>query len=86
MTPIWVESIGYVAAVLTTVSFLPQAIKTFRSRDTRAISLGMYRVFVIGIACWLVYGILLESWPMIIANVITLALSGAILMMKQRFG
>ena len=86
MTPFWIELIGFIAAALTTSSFIPQAIKTFRSRDTQSISLGMYVIFTIGIACWMVYGVLLESWPMIIANLITLSLAAAILGMKLRFG
>ena len=86
MTPFWIELIGFVAAALTTSSFIPQAIKTFRSRDTQSISLGMYVIFTIGIACWLAYGVMLESWPMIIANLITLSLAAAILGMKLRFG
>ncbi len=86
MTPFWIEFIGFTAAALTTASFIPQAIKTFRSRDTRSISLGMYVIFTIGIACWLAYGVMLESWPMIIANLITLSLAAAILSMKLRFG
>lgn len=86
MPPFWIEFIGFTAAALTTFSFIPQAIKTFRSRDTRSISLVMYVIFSIGIACWLAYGVLLESWPMIIANLITLSLAAAILAMKLRFG
>src|SRR5687767_3526924 len=53
---------GYVAATLTTVAFLPQTIKTIRSRDTRSISLWMYLVFTVGVVFWLVYGIVLDSW------------------------
>lgn len=73
---------GYVAATLTTLAFLPQALKTLRTRDTRAISLGMYVVFTVGVVFWLVYGFVLESWPMILANTVTLVLSLAILSMK----
>jgi MtN3 and saliva related transmembrane protein len=73
---------GYVAATLTTVAFLPQAIKALRTRDTRSISLGMYVVFTVGVAFWLVYGFVLDSWPMILANTVTLVLSAAILGMK----
>lgn len=80
------EWTGYVAATLTTIAFVPQAIKTLRSRDTRSISLGMYAVFTVGIAFWLAYGIALQSWPMIVSNIITLALSGTILSMKLRYG
>jgi len=76
--------IGTLAAVLTTVSFLPQVYKTWKSRDTSGISLSMYAIFVTGIACWFAYGIALDSWPMIISNAITLLLSGSILVMKIR--
>lgn len=80
------EWIGYVAATLTTIAFVPQAIKTIRSRDTKGISLGMYVVFTLGIACWFGYGLVLHSWPMIISNVITFVLSLTILVMKLRHG
>lgn len=80
------EWMGYVGATLTTLSFLPQAIKTIRSRDTHGISLGMYAVFTVGVAFWLGYGIVLMSWPMIVANIVTFALSTTILAMKLRHG
>jgi MtN3 and saliva related transmembrane protein len=80
------EWTGYVAATLTTLAFVPQAIKTIRSRDTRSISLGMYVVFTIGLAFWLVYGIFLHSWPMILSNAVTLGLSSTILALKLRHG
>jgi MtN3 and saliva related transmembrane protein len=83
MTAEWT---GYVAATLTTLAFVPQAIKTIRSRDTRSISLGMYVVFTIGLAFWLVYGIVLHSWPMILSNTVTLGLSSTILALKLRYG
>lgn len=79
------ELFGYCAAVLTTVSFVPQAWHTFRTRDVRGISLGMYSVFTAGVACWLIYGLLLGAWPIVMANVITLGLAGGILVMKLRF-
>ncbi len=80
------EWAGYVAATLTTAAFVPQAFKTIRSKDTRSISLGMYVVFTIGIAFWLVYGIALHSWPMIVSNIVTFGLSATILAMKLRHG
>ncbi|MEN9397870.1 MAG: hypothetical protein RLZ81_2400 [Pseudomonadota bacterium] len=80
-----IDAIGYLAAVLTTASFLPQAWHTFTSRDVSGISLGMYSAFTAGIACWLVYGCLLGAWPIVIANAITLVLAAAILFMKLRF-
>lgn len=80
-----IDFIGYAAALLTTASFLPQAWHTFTTRDVSGISLGMYSAFTAGIACWLAYGWLLGSWPIVIANTITLALAAAILFMKLRF-
>ena len=79
------DLIGYLAAVLTTCSFVPQALHTFRTRDVRGISLGMYSVFTVGIALWLVYGLALGAWPIVVANAITLVLAGAILAMKLRY-
>jgi MtN3 and saliva related transmembrane protein len=80
------EWFGYVAAILTTSSFVPQAIKTLRSRNTSGISLAMYVIFTVGVALWLVYGIFLVSWPMIFANSVTLLLSVSILLLKLRYG
>ena len=79
------EWTGYVAATLTTVAFLPQAVKTLKTRDTRSISLGMYIVFTVGVGFWLMYGIYLHSLPMIVSNVITFGLAAAILAMKLRW-
>ena len=81
-----VDIVGSLAAILTTVSFVPQAWHSFKTRDVSGISLGMYSVFTVGVALWLVYGLLLGAWPLIIANSITLALAAAILTMKLRFG
>lgn len=80
------ELIGYLAAALTTCSFVPQALHTFRTRDVSGISLGMYSVFTVGIALWLVYGLALAAWPIVAANAITLVLAGAILGMKLVYG
>jgi MtN3 and saliva related transmembrane protein len=80
------DLIGYLAAGLTTLSFLPQALHTFRTRDVSGISLGMYSMFATGVALWLVYGLLLGSWPLIAANSVTLTLALAILVMKLRYG
>jgi len=79
------DLIGTLAAVLTTISFLPQALHTFRTKDVRGISLGMYSAFTLGVALWLIYGLLLGAWPVVIANVITLALASTILVMKLRY-
>jgi len=80
------EWIGYIGALLTTGSFIPQAIMTIRTRDTRGISLGMYVIFTTGVAFWLVYGIALDSGPMIVANTVTLGLAGTVLALKIRYG
>jgi len=80
------EWIGFVAATLTTLSFVPQAVRTIRTRDTRGISLWMYVMFTVGLACWLAYGFVLMSWPMILSNIVTLLLSLTILTMKLRYG
>jgi MtN3 and saliva related transmembrane protein len=79
-----IEAIGYLAATLTTLSFAPQAWLTFRTRDVSGISLGMYGAFVSGVALWLAYGLMLGAWPLIVANGVTLTLSGSILLMKLR--
>ncbi len=79
-----IETIGYVAAALTTLSFAPQAWLVFRTRDVSGVSLGMYAAMVSGVALWLVYGVLIRSWPLVVANLVTLSLSGAILLMKLR--
>ena len=78
--------IGSAAATLTTVAFIPQAWKIFHSRNTADISLGMYALFTLGVALWLIYGILLAAWPIVIANSITLVIAGAVLVMKLKFG
>lgn len=80
------DSIGTVAATLTTISFVPQVWQVWRSKQTQDISLGMYSFFTLGVALWLVYGILMMAWPIIIANSITVLLAGAVLVMKLRFG
>lgn len=79
MTP---DLIGYGAAVLTTTAFVPQALKSWVSRDLSGISLSMYSLFTLGVALWLVYGIALRSWPIILANGITLALASLVLALK----
>ena len=79
------EWFGYAAAVLTTVSFVPQAVMTIRTRNTSGVSRAMYVIFTIGVALWLAYGIALESWPMILANSVTFVLAATILALKLRY-
>ncbi|MBN8531604.1 MAG: SemiSWEET transporter [Alphaproteobacteria bacterium] len=80
------QLIGSIAAFLTTTAFLPQTIKVIRTRDTRSISLAMYATFSAGVFLWLIYGLMLMSWPIIVANCVTLVLSLTILAMKIRLG
>ena len=79
------DTIGSIAACLTTASFVPQVWHTLRTRDVSGISLGMYSLFTVGVALWLVYGILMMAWPIIIANAITTSLALVILVMKLRY-
>ncbi|MFM9975992.1 MAG: SemiSWEET family sugar transporter [Beijerinckiaceae bacterium] len=86
MSPQLVEWIGGLAAFLTTVSWLPQAVKTITTRQTRDISLWAQVLLFVGIALWLIYGIAINSWPLIGANVVTIVLIGLIIVMKLRHG
>lgn len=76
------DLLGYCAASLTTLSFLPQALLTLRTRNVAGISLGMYSAFTLGVALWLVYGLVLGQWPIVVANALTLLLASVILVMK----
>jgi MtN3 and saliva related transmembrane protein len=76
--------IGSLAAILTTVCFIPQAIKIIRTHETAGISALMYATFSAGVACWLVYGILTVQWNIILCNVVTLPLSLTVLIMKLK--
>jgi MtN3 and saliva related transmembrane protein len=80
---LWVSAL---AASLTTAAFVPQALHVIRHKETKAISLLMYVVFATGVAFWMLFGMLIGNWPMIVANAITLGLSLTILAMKIRYG
>lgn len=82
----WSDLMGYCAAVLTTLSFVPQAWLTFRTRNVQGISLVMYSAFTLGVALWLGYGLAMRAWPVVAANAVTLVLALSILVMKLRFG
>jgi MtN3 and saliva related transmembrane protein len=77
--------VGSVAAILTTIAFIPQVIKVWKTRSARDVSLGMYALFTTGVALWLAYGLMIGSGPVIVANAMTLLLAGAVLVMKLRF-
>lgn len=76
------DLIGYGAAFLTTAAFVPQALHSWRTRDLTGVSLSMYSLFTLGVGLWLLYGIALQSWPIIIANGITLTLAALVLSLK----
>lgn len=80
------EVIGYVAAFLTTVSMLPQLVKAFRTKNTKSLSLLMLSVLCVGISLWLVYGLMLKSPPLILANAFSLCLVGPVVALKIRYG
>jgi MtN3 and saliva related transmembrane protein len=79
-----VDIIGYIAACLTTFSFLVQAIKSWRTKDLSGISVGMYTMFTAGVGLWLLYGIVIDSMPLIVTNALTFLFALSILLMKLK--
>jgi len=79
------QLIGFLAAICTTVAFVPQALKTIETKDTSSISLWMYLIFTAGVFLWLVYGLLIANWPIIAANAVTFALAATILWFKLKY-
>ena len=79
------DLLGMAAGTLTTVSFVPQVIKTWKSRSAKDISFGMFLLFSLGVVLWLAYGVALQSLPIIVSNLITLVLSLGIIAMKIVF-
>lgn len=79
-----IDAVGFGAGVLTTVSFVPQVLHSWRTRDLSGISLRMYLLFTAGVALWLVYGLALGNGPIALTNGITLALAGLVLILKIR--
>ena len=86
MITVSAETIGIIAGVLTTGSFLPQVFQIIRDRNTASISLGMYGAFTSGVLLWLVYGVMIWSPSIMVTNALTLILSGIVLIMKLRLG
>lgn len=80
------ELIGYAATTLSIVSFLPQVAKSWKTKSTKDVSLPMYLIFTVSQALWLTYGILILSWPLIVANAIIFILSLSVLLLKLRYG
>lgn len=79
------NALGSAAGTLTTIAFVPQVLKTWKTKSTKDISTGMFLIFSLGVVLWLIYGISLQAWPIIIANSITLVLASSILWMKFAF-
>ncbi len=79
------DAIGFLAGVLTTIAFVPQALKMYTSKSGKDVSAGMLLIFSAGLVLWLIYGIMIESLPVILANVVTLILSGSIIVLKIRY-
>ena len=77
--------IGFFAAFCTTVAFLPQAIKVYKTRSTKDISLYMFLIFTVGVLSWLIYGLIINDLPVILANAVTLVLSLFILIYKLKY-
>lgn len=78
--------VGLAAGTLTTISFLPQVIKAWRSKSTKDISIGMYTALSVGLLLWIFYGIAIKSTPIIITNVISLVLTVLVLFLKRHHG
>lgn len=80
------DLLGLVATCFTTASFVPQVWRTWKTRDVRGISLPTYAIITVGLALWLLYGLLKDDLPLIVANAVMVVLTGAITVMKIRFG
>jgi MtN3 and saliva related transmembrane protein len=85
MAPWIIDAVGVAAALCSMSSFLPQVVKLWRERDASAVSLRMYVVTVTGFTLWTLYGVLIGRWPLIGSNLVSLALSAAVLVLKLRF-
>ncbi|MGB3851766.1 MAG: SemiSWEET transporter [Tunicatimonas sp.] len=85
MSTFMLDVLGIIAGMLTTAAFLPQVIKTWKSKSAKDLSLGMFLLFVLGVILWLVYGIFSQALPIILANAATLLLSSVLLYFKLAF-
>jgi len=78
--------LGILAGTLTTISFIPQVIKIYKSKDAKDLSIATFFIFSLGVSLWLLYGVLIQEWPIILANAITLVLISLIIIMKIKYG
>ena len=85
-SPDFVSLLGFLAGALTTIAFVPQLVRSWRSRSVKDVSRGMLTIFCTGVFLWLIYGLLIHSWPVIVTNLVTLILAGAILILKLKYG
>jgi MtN3 and saliva related transmembrane protein len=81
-----VEAVGFLAGILTTIAYLPQLLKAWKTQSTKDVSLGMLVVTCTGVLLWLIYGLLIQALPVILANLFTLVLASAVLLLKLRHG
>lgn len=81
-----ITALGLLAGTLTTIAFVPQLTKTWKTKSAEDISFGMFAIFCTGVLLWLLYGVLIGALPVILANSVTLVLAGAILVLKLRYG
>jgi MtN3 and saliva related transmembrane protein len=81
----YTDLLGFLAGCLTTSAFVPQVIKTWKTKSTQDLSLSMWSAFFVGVLCWLVYGFILESFPIILTNFVTIFLAGTILFLKLKY-
>lgn len=81
-----IRYLGYLAGTLTVVSFLPQVLRAWKSRQTRDLSMGMYTILITASSLWTIYGIIIHDWPVIMTNVLMIASNLAIVTAKVRFG
>ena len=82
----YITVVGLLAATCTTASFVPQSIKTIKTRHTKDLSLGMYSLLTAGLLLWLIYGVLIQDFPIVIANMISITMSVTILVLKIKNG
>jgi MtN3 and saliva related transmembrane protein len=80
------DSIGYIAGILTTASLLPQVIKVIQTKDTKSLSLLTYIIFIVGITLWIIYGLYKDDYPLIFSNIVTLSFGVTILRYKLKYG
>lgn len=76
------SNIGFIAAILTSIAFIPQVIKVLKYKQTEGISLWMYLIFVSGVLCWIIYGALINDMAILLANVVTFCLALPVLIMR----